>query len=113
MPNKPLSKKEVKARAAEANAKVNKKRDFRQFANKMFKDPTAHLPMKTAGLGDGSRAYCYDCGCIASKISIRSDRTKCLTCGNTNVEFRTRTPNILDKIIWRYKEFCYGRQYKK
>ena len=64
---KPISKKEQKARTYEANVKRNKKRDFRKFANQMFKDPTHHLPMQGPGMGPGRTAYCYNCGMTAPK----------------------------------------------
>lgn len=111
---KSLSKKEIKARKAEVNRKVNKKRDFRKFANKMFKNPTDHLPLKISGVGAGTIAYCYDCGIIAGKIVIKEGgKVICRTCDGNNIEFRTKTPSIWQKIYWGYKEFIYGRQHRK
>jgi len=114
MSKKPLSKTEIKARKAEASAQTRKKRDFRQFANKMFKNPTDHLPLISHGFGAGESAYCYNCKSIAPKITIKEGGLIiCRTCQNTDVEMRAKDATLLDKIKWRYKEFIYGRQHKK
>ena len=112
---KPLSKAEIKARKAEANVKRNKKRDFRKFANQMFKNPTDHLPMISHGIGIGKSAYCYYCRCISPKVTIKADKTLiCRTCQGTNVEMRNKNASILEKLKWKYKEFIYAaRQHKK
>ena len=114
---KPISKKEQKARTYEANVKRNKKRDFRKFANQMFKDPTHHLPMQGPGMGPGRTAYCYNCGMTAPKTKSVYNKglkiTTCKTCDSTDVEFRSKNASLLDKIYWKYKEFIYGRQHKK
>lgn len=108
MTTKPLSKKEIKARKAEENRKVNKKRDFRKFANKFFKNPTDQLPLKVSGLGDGEVAHCYDCGMTTPRVTVKEDRTIiCRICGGTNVEFRTKTPTNKEIEEWRIKETKY------
>ena len=111
---KAISKEELKSRKLEANTKKNKKRDWRKFANQMFKNPTDHLPLMSHGLGEGTSAYCYHCGITATKVVIKEDKTVvCKDCGYTDVEFRTKKASIIDKLIWRYKEFIYARQHKK
>jgi hypothetical protein len=111
---KPLSKKEIKYRTAEENTKKNKKRDFRKLANQLFKNPTDHLPLITHGLGNGSKAYCYHCKINPHKVKVSEDKIiTCQTCGNTAVEFRDNDASIWTRIIWKYKEFIYGRQHKK
>lgn len=114
---KPLSKAEVKARKAEANAKNYKKRDFRKLANEMFKNPTDHLPLISHGFGAGTTTYCYKCRGTATKTKTTYEDgnkvTLCRTCGGTDVEVRPKDASIVDKIKWRYKEFIYGRQHKK
>lgn len=112
--SKPITKKEIKARTAEANIKRNKKRDFRKFANQMFKNPTDHLPLKLSGFGNGESAYCYKCKCISSRVTIKEDKTLiCRICQGTDVEMRAKDASIIEKLTWRYREFIYARQHKK
>ena len=111
---KPPSKKEIKSRQLEENRKINKKRDFRKFANQMFKDPTAHLPLVGSGMGDGTTAYCYDCRMSATRVVIKEDKKIiCKTCDGNNVEFREKCPSFFKKLCWAYKQFIYERRNKK
>ena len=112
---KPLSKKEIKARQAEANVKKAKKRDFRKFANDMFKNPTDHLPLKIGGFGEGTNTYCYDCRSYIGRTRIKEKGIAiCGCCSGNSIEFRKKFPNLLLKTYWQLKQLKYDfRQHKK
>ena len=111
MSKKPLSKKELKARKAEKNKEKRKKIDYRAWANKYFKHPTDHLPLKMSGMGAGKTSYCYDCNSVIPKTTFKEGITKCDTCGGIFVELREKNPSWWKRFYWEWKQIQY--EYKK
>jgi len=77
-----ISKAEADTRQKEANAKKNKKRDYRKWANKHL--APGSLPIKMAGYGEGTVNYCPKCDLKCTK-SVLKDKWYCGVCGNVTV----------------------------